>query len=171
MKLFGYELSRKAAAAEQQRQRDARNQRAMTSVVGEPGPTDAKDTAAPIAADEIDQVYVMLRAAQKKNDSDAAVYGNARVNFRADEIVRELRRRMGAAAAVNAVPEFCPIFDTEIDLFEQAIRLMESSVFTGERVAGEGARSLLADLHLRQGYAEVVQYGALPVFRSPGGDA
>ncbi|WP_372672673.1 hypothetical protein [Amycolatopsis kentuckyensis] len=167
MKIFGFELSGKASAAEQhRREREARNQRAMTSVVGEPGQAGANGTSAPIAADEGEDVVRVLRAAQTMLGATGE-----RADCRPDEIARELSRRMGAAAAVHAVPEFCPIFDTEIELFEYAIRLLESSILDSEKAIGYRARPLLADLHLRQGFTEVTQYGTLPVFRAPGASA
>uniref|UniRef100_UPI003F495976 hypothetical protein n=1 Tax=Amycolatopsis sp. CA-151526 TaxID=3239921 RepID=UPI003F495976 len=169
MKLFGYPLGPGARWAEQQRVRAERNRRAMTSLVGETGAGAAADRfpaggfPAAIAEEEIALGYRVLTSGQDEENTMAAIGRRKPADFRAEEIHRNLRRRLGAAAALHASPEFCPILAAEIDLLERAIQRLEKAHFREELVAS--GRVLLTDLHTRQGHTEAMHYlGDLPVF-------
>lgn len=156
------------AAGEAERQRrEERNCRAMTGQVGDTSAADATGFPAPIAADEIDLACSVLEEAQE----DPFVRG---FPTRADvqEFRAALHRRMGAAAAVHAAPEFCPILAGEIEILARAVHSLGISPRTDARDAvGEGQR-LLDDLHQRQGHAEAIQHlGSQPVFLPGNGKA
>ncbi|CAL9677599.1 hypothetical protein SUDANB95_07925 (plasmid) [Actinosynnema sp. ALI-1.44] len=168
MKILGWTVTvaRRTPAAQQ---RGDRNAAAMTGGVGLaalPGGT----LAARIHRQEIDLAVRLIRFAAERRWV-RELYRQALFPYRPDEFAATLRRRLGAAAAVEPDPQFAPILAEEIAVLEQAVADLAKDVLLGSHhhIVSDG-RALLEDLHLRSGYAEAVQYlGSVAVF--PGGTA
>jgi hypothetical protein len=160
MSIFGWTLALRRRVTPEQ-QRAERNDAAMTAGVGLaalPGQT----IAARIHRLEIEHAVRLVRTALDRQWWREAT-GATVHTFTPDEFSATLRKRLGAAAAVEANAEFAAILSEEIAILEQAVSDLADDLRMSH-LAVRG-RMLLEDLHLRMGNAEAVQFlGGVAVF-------
>jgi hypothetical protein len=161
--IFGWSITRSAATSSAQA-RAARNAAAMTSSVGTAALPGAP-TAARIHRDEIPLAVRILRKAHEYQWV-LRLHQHPVSDYRPDEFAAVLQQRLGAAAAVEANPQFAPFLPEEIERLEQAVRdLFRIDLIGDATQLGTVGRVLLEDLHLRLGHSEAIQHlGSVAVF-------
>jgi hypothetical protein len=160
MNIFGWTITRRVAP---ERRRAERNAAAMISAVGLAALPAELASAARIHRDEISLAEHIVRTADATQWRRKA-HGQPVYAFHPDEFASALRKRLGAAAAVEVDPQFAPILAEEIAILEHAVADIDADIFVSRRLAADG-RALLEDLHVRFGHAEAVQYlGTVVVF-------